>query len=151
MYSDLALNVSLTSFQNKRKRRPPEPKASATSEMGTIVAIARKQRSILDLKIKHSKDKGRAEAELRALKDQRKKDENKALTAALQRERDRADRRIQELREELEQEIIASNDDYDEEVEMSSSIDPGSDREYIEISDDNSSDAQGAQAGNDND
>lgn len=119
--------------------------------MGTIVAIARKQRSILDLKIKHSKDKGRAEAELRALQDQRKKDENKALTAALQRERDRADRRIQELREELEQEIIASNDDYDKEVEMSSSIDPGSDREYIEVSDDDSLDAQGAQAGNDDD
>lgn len=151
MYSVLALNVSLTSFQNKRKREAPEPKAGATSEKGTMVAIARTQRTILDLKIRHNKDKGRAEAQLRALQDQRKKDENKARTTALQRERDQADRRIQELRKELEQEIIASSDDYDEEVEMSSSIDPGSDREHIEISDDNSSDAQGAQAGNDDD
>lgn len=149
MYSVLALNFSLTSFQNKRKRRAPERKVDATSELGTMVAIVRKKRSLLDLEIKHNKDKGRAEAELRALRDQQKKDENKARTVTLQRERAQAQQEIQELQKELGQEIIASRHDYHDAVEMSSTIDPGSDREYIEISDDDPSDAQGVQAGDD--
>lgn len=56
---------------------------------------------------------------------------------------------IQQLRKELEEEIIASRHDYHDTVEMSSTIDPGSDREYIEISNDNPSDTQGVQAGDD--
>lgn len=84
MYSVLALNFSLTSFQNKRKRRAPERKVDATSELGTMVAIVHKQHSIIDLEIKHNKDKGRAEAELRTLEDLQKKDKNKARATVLQ-------------------------------------------------------------------
>lgn len=139
MYSVLALNLSLTLFQTKRKRQAKDDEAGRSNAYKAKMAILRHERKLLDLRIKHNVTQERVSAEVQAMKDGARKLKVKEKNAKLEKAKERMQEQIEDLRVVVGEAILDGSDGYISAVEMSSAIDPSSDKEY---SVDDSSDDQ---------